>query len=233
MQRFERWGVSPSADGDCSALGTACRRRLCLWKLQAFEKACAKLLMVSLFDIEYSYDMKILGKGTAKMKNEFQVTKDLYMSWGRENMRKGSRLKFRILWCITAILLICFIVLLKMAGDGRMYLYAYGVAMTVYCFYRAFFRDLVLTGSQYRRNVKIFGSENWVRTIEFKEEEIVCKDGSVTVRTPYSEIAGMRDDGNKIWLDTKKKMVIRLYKDKFIGGDFEKFKKFISVKIGE
>ena len=55
----------------------------------------------------------------------------------------------------------------------------------------------------------------------------------MTVRTPYSEIVGMREDGNKIWLDTKKKMVIRLYKDKFVGGDFEKFRKFISVKMGE
>lgn len=167
------------------------------------------------------------------MKNEFQVTKELYMSWGKENMRKGSRVKFKILWSFTAVLLVVFIVILNMSGDGRAYLYVYAVMMTIYCIYRAFFRDLVLTASQYRRNMKILDGENWIRTIEFKEDEIVSTDGNVTVRTPYSEIAGMRDDGNKIWLDTKKKMVIRLYKDKFVGGDFEKFKKFISVKIGE
>ena len=167
------------------------------------------------------------------MRNEFPVTKDLYMSWGKENMWKGSRLRFKILWIVTAILLLAFIVLLHIAGDGRLYLYAYGVSMMLYCIYRAFFRDIVLNSSQYKRSVKAFGDDSWIRIIEFGEDEIISKDGNVTVRTPYSEIVGMREDGNKIWLDTKKKMVIRLYKDKFVGGDFEKFRKFISVKMGE
>ena len=70
-----------------------------------------------------------------------------------------------------------------------------------------------------------------VNDIAVGEDEIISTDGSVmTVRTPYSEIVGIRDESNKIWIDTKKKMVIRLYKDKFVGGDFEKFRKFISVK---
>lgn len=167
------------------------------------------------------------------MKNEFQVTKELYMSWGKENMWKGSRLRLKILWIFTSILLVAFIVLINLSKDGRMYMYLYSVSMIIYCIYRAFFRDLVMTASQFRKNITIFGGEDWIRTIEFGEDEIISKDGSVTVRTPYSEITGMRDDGNRIWLDTKKKMVIRLYKDKFIDGDFEKFKKFISVKIGE
>ncbi|MBQ3692861.1 MAG: hypothetical protein II931_06040 [Clostridia bacterium] len=168
------------------------------------------------------------------MKNEFQVTKALYMSWGKENRSKGSRLKFRIFWCVMTAVFICLIALMCIMGGVRKYMYVYAAALMFYCAYRAFFRDIVFTASQYRKNEKIFGGENWVRTIEFGEDEIISTDGSVmTVRTPYSEIVGMRDDGNKIWLDTKKKMVIRLYKDKFVGGDFEKFRKFISVKMGE
>jgi len=166
------------------------------------------------------------------VKNEFTVTKELYMSWNRENMWKGIRLKFKILWTVTALLLIVFIIFLHSIGDGRLYLYVYGVSMALYCIYRGYFRESVLTAMQYRRNINVFGSENWVRTIEFGEDDIISRDGNVTVRTPYSEIVGMRDKGNNIWLDTKKKMVIRLYKDKFIGGDFEQFKKFISAKIG-
>lgn len=167
------------------------------------------------------------------MKNEFTVTKELYMSWNRENMWKGIRLKFKILWTVTALLLIAFIIFLNAIGDGRLYLYAYGVFMSLYCVYRGYFRDSALAAIQYKRNVNVHGSENWVRTVEFGEEDIISRDGNVTVKTPYSEIAGMRDNGNKIWLDTKKNMVIRLYKDKFIDGDFEKFKKFISAKIGK
>ena len=168
------------------------------------------------------------------IKNEFQVTKELYMSWGKENMRKGSSVGFRIFWCVMTAVSICLIALMCIWGGVRKYMYVYAAALTFYCAYRAFFRDMVLTRSQYRRNAKIFGGENWVRTIEFGEDEIISTDGSVmTVRTPYSEIVGIRDESNKIWIDTKKKMVIRLYKDKFVGGDFEKFRKFISVKIGE
>lgn len=168
------------------------------------------------------------------IKNEFQVTRELYMSWGKENMRKGSRVGFRIFWCVMTAVLICLIVLMCILGGVRKYMYVYAVALMLYCAYRAFFRDKALTDSQYRRNKKIFGGENWVRTIEFGEDEIISTDAAVmTVRTPYSEIVGIRDEGNKIWIDTKKNMAIRLYKDKFIGGDFENFKKFISVKIGE
>ena len=155
------------------------------------------------------------------------------MSWNRENMWKGVRLKFKILWTVTAFLLIAFIIFLRAIGDGRLYLYAYGVLMSLYCIYRGYFRDSALAAIQYKRNVNVHGSETWVRTIEFGEEDIIIRDGNVTVKTPYSEIAGMRDTGSKIWLDTKKNMVIRLYKDKFVDGDFEKFKKFISVKIGK
>ena len=89
------------------------------------------------------------------MKNEFTVTKELYMSWNRENMWKGIRLKFKILWTVTAILLIAFNIFLHSVGDGRLYLYVYGVSMALYCIYRGYFRESVLTAMQYRRNINV------------------------------------------------------------------------------
>lgn len=166
------------------------------------------------------------------MKNEFVITKKLYMEWCRENMWKGNRLKMKIVWIFTALLTVLFNVLVYISGDGRMYLYAYGVFVFLFCIYRAFFRDQVLSLAQFKRITSYLDSDEWVRTVEFGEDDIISTDGNVTVRTPYSEISGIRDEGNNIWLDTKKKGVIRLYKDKFIGGDFEKFRKLISVKMG-
>ncbi len=169
------------------------------------------------------------------MKNEFEVTKKLYHSWAGENRRKKSRRLIFAGWCIMIVLLAgmtaFFAVVQKDFLFGKFFLCF--VLMIIYCIYRAFFHNYVLTEKQYQAHSKMLGGKNWTRTIEFKEEEIVTAEGNVTVKTPYSEISRMEcDDTGIIRLYTKKNMVIRLYKDKFTVGNFEKFKVFINDKIG-
>ena len=59
-------------------------------------------------------------------------------------------------------------------------------------------------------------------------------EGNVSVsslRLPYSDIVSIKEEGNKVWLVLKTKKVVRLYKDKFVGGSWEECRSFLEEKI--
>lgn len=145
------------------------------------------------------------------MKNEYEVTEKLYQSWGMENMLKGVRLKFMIFWSILAVvsLILCVV-------------YSWNplfIVIFLFCLYRAFLRNFVMTKGQYRNLKKAHGTDRWIRTVNFKNDGIVVNDGNASVTYSYGDIVAVRVKGNKIWLDTNKQGVIRLYKNAFIGCD--------------
>lgn len=164
------------------------------------------------------------------IRNEFIVTKALFTEWGKENERKGARLIFKIFCCVFAVVMIILAVLF-FAKLGFVNGYAmYFLLLAVFCVYRGVFRNRALTLAQYRKNSELFGGENWKRIVEFTDDEIVTVNGNITVKNNYSEITSVRRSGNKIWLDTDKGMVIRLYADSFTQGSFEELERLIEDK---
>lgn len=156
------------------------------------------------------------------MKNEYEVTEKLYMSWGIENMFKGIHLKFMIFWTVMAFLIfICCMIY------GFEILFVFFI---VYCLYRAFFHNIVLTKGQYKKLVQSLGKESWKRVVLFKDDCISVHDVNHTFDFSYLDITNIREKNNKIWLDTNKKTVIRLYKDAFVGGDYAEFLNLIKAK---
>ena len=156
------------------------------------------------------------------MKNEYEVTEKLFLSWGKESMLKGERLKFMIFWSVLAILMIVFC----MIYSGNI-LFAF---LAAYCLYRAFLRNFVMTKGQYRTLVKSHGTDKWIRTITFEDEFICVNDGNASVKYSYIDVVGVREKGNKIWLDTNKQAVIRLYKNTFVIGSYDECLNLIKEK---
>ena len=158
-------------------------------------------------------------EGKYIVKNEYIVTEKMYLSWGRENWKKGAQLVFLILWTILAV---C-ISLLNILGGWT----AFNIIMLLFCLYHGFLRNYVVTRAQYKRLSRAHGASDWVRTIDFGEDEILINDGNVSVKYAYKDITGMREKGNKIWLDAANKTVIRLYKDCFVDTDYETWKNWM------
>ncbi|MDE6531816.1 MAG: hypothetical protein K2K96_13760 [Lachnospiraceae bacterium] len=67
-----------------------------------------------------------------------------------------------------------------------------------------------------------------VRTILFEDDCITISEEDVLViKYPYSDIVGIRERGDKIWLDMQDKSVIRLYQSAFVDTDWDKCKEWI------
>lgn len=165
------------------------------------------------------------------IRNEYTVTKDLYMDWFRENQKKGIQLKITIMWLvILAILIIATVVyIISPLSNGPSPWLLLEVAFFIYSVYHLFFRRKIQTSALYDKMAAQLG-ENWTRTIEFYDDVIVVRDGKFEVQYPYSEITSVKDEGRIVYIETETKVVIRLYKDKFSEGDFKLFRRFIESK---
>lgn len=143
------------------------------------------------------------------MKNEYEVTEDIFIMWSLENMFKGVRLKFFIFWIVAAVLAIICCLIYDLD--------AFFIFLVVFCLYRAFLRSFVVTKSRYKTLKKSQGNDKWIRTVIFEDDFIRVNDGNFSAKYAYSDIVKIQDNGNRICLDTNKQDFIRLYKDSFIG----------------
>lgn len=149
------------------------------------------------------------------MKNEYQVTWKQYKSWAVEGMFSGVKLFFLIVWCLFGG------VTLYLGIAGRLYIYCF---LSVFCFYRAFLRTVLLAKRQYKLLAEQYKKENWTRSIMFEEDQITIVEENISMKYEYSSVVGIREKKDKIWLYMGDKSVIRLYKSAFVDTDWEKCK---------
>lgn len=144
--------------------------------------------------------------------NEYKVTWKLYKSWVTENMLKGPRLVMMIIWCVFAL------ASLAMVYVSWPKLHLFYLALALFCIYRAFFHNFVVSKAQYRRMAQAYGTQDWVRRITFEEDGISLTEGNFSYKYAYTVIKEIREKGNKIWLFAANKTVLRLYRDAFVEG---------------
>ena len=151
------------------------------------------------------------------MKNQYKVTKKLLRQWMTENMYKGIQLGLNIGWAIFGVL--CILLLIIDAETVTDYL-IYG-ALLALCLYMAVLRIFPITSVQYKQMAKVYGEENWNRTIDFSEDCITLSEGTISASFQYKDIMSIREKDNKIWLKARNRTVLRLYKDAFVDGTWE------------
>ncbi len=154
------------------------------------------------------------------MKNEYKVTQKLLRQWLTENMYKGVQLGMNIGWAALGVLCTA---LMIFQSEGVADYILYG-ALLAFCLYMAVLRIFPITSAQYKRMAKMYGEENWTRTIDFGDECITLSEGTISAKYEYKDIMRIREKGNKIWLTARNRTVLRLYKDAFIGGNWEECK---------
>lgn len=157
------------------------------------------------------------------VKNEYRVTWKVYMSWLWENKRKPARLGFTVFWILFGL------VAAGMAVASRFAVY---LVITFLCLYRVFMRDILYAKRQYRAMVNSYGQRDWLRVISFDEMQVSLVEGNLSVHYKYSDLSKIREKGNKVWLILRDEKVLRLYKDCFVEGDWEKCRTLIEGKCG-
>ena len=165
------------------------------------------------------------------IRNEFAVTREMYLDWCRESQKKGIAGKFRVSWALLAVVMFIMGAALLLSDLSARMFGLYFFALGAFCVFR-FFRYGVVYKAQYKKLAELSGGDNWMRTIDFTDDGIITTNGSIIIKNTYDEITALRETGNKIVLDTNKTAVIRLYKDSFTLGSYEEFKSLIKEKTG-
>lgn len=147
------------------------------------------------------------------MKNEYRVTWKLWKSWAAESLKKGPRLTLAVIW---ALLAAAFVILAFFDGNVL-----FSLLMAAFCVYRAVFRQFLAAKQQYAQMAKIYGCENWLRTITISESGILISEGTATLRYALADVVRIREKGDNVALDMRGKTVVRLYKSAFTEGSWE------------
>lgn len=156
------------------------------------------------------------------IKNEYTVTWKLYREWLMENKTKGVKLAFLVFWSFMAIVLF----VMSFFGD----LSWFYLLMSVFCVYRAFFRDYIAARKQYAQLAKIYGCESWLRTITISDTDIMLEEGNSSIQCQCADVVRVTEKGDKIWLVMNSNTVIRLYKSAFTEGSWEECKELFQKK---
>ena len=158
------------------------------------------------------------------IKNEYNVTWEIYRSWAKESAFKGRQLLFSIIWVLFAIA-----VQILNAYRGGAILYHF---LFFFALYYASLNWLSIAKKQYDEFSKKYGKD-WKRSIVFEDSRIIVWEGPTQIKYRYKEVYMFREKKNKIWLYTTDGSLIRMYVDTFTEGDWEQCKDFLREKAGK
>ena len=152
------------------------------------------------------------------------------MSWAKDfYLVRASDIILAILWSIVAF---CGLTLLAtniiVGGDVLNWLLAF--LFLFLSVYKLFFGRFVYISKRYKMFSKTYGVDEWLRTIEFTENEIVLTDHTTINKLQYCNIKKVIEKGNVILILLNDNIAFRLYKDAFVEGSWEECKKLLNSK---
>ena len=153
---------------------------------------------------------------------EFTLTKDLYLSWSKENNLYKKRKLVTAMWCAITLIIIAAAILAHFLPL---------LVLTLYTLYRAFFRWRILTAKQYDKLAETYGRSGWSRCVYFENEHIRVAEACLSMEYDYSNIDKIEENGDYIKLYCNNGTVIRLYADKFTQGTWAECREFVRGKI--
>ncbi len=171
-----------------------------------------------------------IPKGSDSMKNEYKITKNLMKSWAKEYHLHGAKnVILFITWCILGIVGIAgLIISIELHIDWLIsYLYA---LVALIAFYKLFIARFVVYSKGYKLFSSTYGVAEWIRSVEFLDDEIVLTDHTTVNKFKYENIEKIKEKNNDIIVFMKHNLALRLYKDAFVEGTWQECKEKILEK---
>ncbi len=148
------------------------------------------------------------------MKNQYSVDWQLLKQWANESRFRGIRLAMLVMWCILLLVTI-WLCIQSFIISAYSYVVFYFL-LGLFCFYRAFVMHIMSVKYQYKRYVKVYGKTSWVRTVDFEDDKIVITEENTQGTYSYSDIVAITEKSDKVNLMLNGKLLIRVYKSKFV-----------------
>ena len=159
------------------------------------------------------------------MKNQYKITKKEMLSWIKEWRLQGvSNIILFALWCISGAI-----------GFGALFAITFLDVHWIFCFLFllclllfVLYAPLFVLLNRYHRLSKAYGKNEWVRTTNFADDEIIVVDHTSITKFRYENIKKIKEKNTVIIIFFNNRLAIRLYKDTFIEGSWEECKQKIN-----
>ncbi|MBR5273562.1 MAG: hypothetical protein IKU25_09280 [Clostridia bacterium] len=160
------------------------------------------------------------------MKNQYTVNKKLFMEWAKEYHLVGARIIISfVLFCLIGLISLARI-LFSIVYNEYTLLFPY-VAVFILSVYYLFFSRFRVMSNRFKTLARIYGVDEWIKTVEFGDDVITIYDHNNISVFQYSNIKKIKEKDNRVAILLKTYAAIRVYKDKFIEGNWEECKKKI------
>ena len=158
------------------------------------------------------------------MKNEYKITKKLMMSWAKEyHLQGAANIILFVLWCVVGIIGLGLIILFSVIG-GEWINWYLSILFLFLSVFKLFFSRFVVWSKRYKLYSTTYGVNEWMRTTEFLEDEIVLTDHTSVSKLKYTNIKKIKEKNNIVMIFMNNNMALRLYTDAFVEGSWEECK---------
>jgi len=147
------------------------------------------------------------------VKNEYRVTKSLYLRWTFEGMFQ----KVKLIILGVFLLIIAGLIYFGLKDGVNPFL----LLIAALCLYWVFVKSPLATLRKYKMLQKKYGAKSWMRTVEFTDEVIRLSEGTAEAELDYAELQDIWEKKDRILLVFDGLMVVRLYRDAFVDTDWE------------
>ena len=164
------------------------------------------------------------------MKNIHKITKELMISWAKEYYLFRTRdIILAILWSIVGLCgLIPMIALVFVGGKPADWILS--IVLILLAAYKLLIGRFVYMSKRYKMFARTYGVDEWLRTIEFTEDEIVLTDHTTVNKLKYRNIKAIKEKGNVALIVFNDNIAVRLYKDAFVDTSWEECKELLNSK---
>ena len=162
------------------------------------------------------------------MKNEYKITRDIMISWSKSIFGTAT-VAFSIFYCVIIFFSFGLLGLLAFIRSTDLKLWLIGLFILVFASYRLFFLRYYFFAKRYKILSKTYGVTEWIRTTEFKDDEIVLTDHNSVCKLRYENIKRISENGNHVIIYFNDNLSARLYKDAFVDGTWEECKAKINA----
>ena len=165
------------------------------------------------------------------MKNELKITKDEMLSWVKKYYFEGAGNKILFALYLLLGLVGVALMILVLHGGGDTLSGAIGIASIVISVYKLFFERKVFMLRRYRMLAKTYGVDEWQRSIEFTDDDILLNDHNSVSRFRYESIRKIKDEGKIVIIVLNNNIALRFYKDSFTAGTWQECQAMLESKM--
>ena len=162
------------------------------------------------------------------MKNEYTVTKNMFISWAKIFYIS----KIRIFYFSLALFLLLdglFMVYITIHTGNDIFCWIISAAFILFALYSLFFSRTRLFIKEYKRLASSVGASEWIVTVEFNDDGITESLPNSTVKYSYGDLKRYIEKEDIVLIFLNDRTPTKIYKSAFVEGSWEECKAMLDT----